>query len=87
MKLEPHEIAEIHASRLEQTHSEPEDPNYDARYKQAVNNEVHAREVKLKPGDAPNPYILFEEPVTPAELKPLLKETKNKAPRKPQKKK
>ena len=63
MKFTNNEIAEIHASKLEDTHSETENPDFDDRFKRAVQNEVQARENELSPSESPDLHILFREPV------------------------
>ena len=81
MKTMDKDIAEVHASRLEKTHADANDPNFMDDWKEAVEEEVERREDEISPNQQPDPYVLLEDPVTPEELITQLQNVKNnKAP-------
>ena len=80
VKTKDADLAAIHANRLEQTHSDLEDPNFDQEWKTHVVAEVDEKIDEISPNMIPDPYVLYEEPVTAEEVISHLKKTKNKAP-------
>lgn len=76
--FEDQEIAEAHASRLEETHSDANDPEFDDNWRQFVEAEVTRREAEIKPCSSPDPEVLAN-PVTTEELLTHLNKTKNKS--------
>ena len=79
VKTKDADLAAIHANRLEQTHSDLEDPNFDQEWKTHVVAEVDKKIDEISPNTIPDPYVLYEEPVTAEEVISHLKKTKNKA--------
>ena len=80
IKTKDIDLAQIHANRLEKTHSDPEDPIFDQEWKEHVESEVNERINEIRPNTTPDPYVLHEEPVTVEEIISNLKHTKNNAP-------
>lgn len=78
IKLDNSDIAEIHATRLEKTHSDPNDPSFNQAWREAVDREVGTRREELSPTAEPDEEV-FDNPVTPGELIPLLRKMKNKS--------
>ena len=79
MKIRDEDIAEIHAKRLEQTHSDANKPHFDNQWKTLIEGEVEANKETLNPSILPDVNILINDPVTVEELEENLCKTKNKA--------
>ena len=80
IRIKDEELAEIHATRLEKTHSDIEDTSFDQGWKDHVEQEIQESINLISPNSAPDQYVIQEEPVTVEEVISHLKKTQNKAP-------